>query len=424
MSAWLLPENIADMLPRETRVVEALRRRALDLCARYGYEQVQPPLLEYLDSLLTGAAGDARNELNLRTFKLVDQLSGRTLGVRADMTPQVARIDAHLLNRQGVTRLAYVGSSLHTRASTLLGSREPVQFGAEIYGEAGLGADLEILDLLLATLQAAGVNSLRVDLCHVGVLQALLAAAPSLLTVQTEILTALLAKDKTALQALTASLQVTQPALVEAICTLPDCYGALYDPLAGTDSALARAQARLPAVVQPALNQLAELAQVAQQTLQARYPQVQFSIDLADLSGYSYHTGFSFAVYTDGLPNALARGGRYDAAFASFGRARPATGFSLELRELARVVVSNGVALNTQAPPVPAILAPVVSGAAEAASLWQAIQQLREQGEVVIQQFSTPAADNTAAVQPESTEFIFDRQLVNHGTGWIVQSLK
>ena len=415
MSAWLLPENIADMLPRETRVVEALRRRALDLCARYGYEQVQPPLLEYLDSLLTGAAGDARNELNLRTFKLVDQLSGRTLGVRADMTPQVARIDAHLLNRQGVTRLAYVGSLLHTRSSTLLGSREPIQFGAEIYGEAGLGADLEILDLLLATLQAAGVNSLRVDLCHVGVLPALLAAAPSLQAVQTEILTALLAKDKTALQALTASLQATQPAVAAAICALPDCYGAL----AGADSALARAQARLPGEVQPALAQLAELAQVAQQTLQARYSQVQFSIDLADLSGYSYHTGFSFAVYTDGLPNALARGGRYDAAFASFGRARPATGFSLELRELARVV-----ALNTQAPPVPTILAPAVSGVAEAASLWQAIQQLREQGEVVIQQFSMPAADNKTVAQPESTEFIFDRQLVNHGAGWIVQSLK
>ncbi|RCS59700.1 ATP phosphoribosyltransferase regulatory subunit [Parvibium lacunae] len=417
MSAWLLPENIADMLPRETRVVERLRRRALDLCERYGYEQVQPPLLEYLDSLLTGAAGDARNELNLRTFKLVDQLSGRTLGVRADMTPQVARIDAHLLNRPGVTRLAYVGSLLHTRASTLLGSREPIQFGAEIYGEAGVGADLEILDLLLAVLQSAGVEHLRVDLCHVGVFQALLAAAPELAALQTELLTALLAKDKTALQALTANLKASQPALAQALCDLPDCYGALQ----GEDSALVRAQARLPALAQTALAQLAAFANLAQQTLQVRYPHVQFSLDLADLSGYSYHTGFSFAVYTDGLPNALARGGRYDAAFASFGRARPATGFSLELRELAQVVCQRG-AVKRQ--PQAAILAPTLNTAAtdEATSLWETIQQLREAGEVVVQQLAGDG--DVATLVQASTEFVFDRQLVRTAAGWVVQSLK
>ncbi|MFP3248045.1 MAG: ATP phosphoribosyltransferase regulatory subunit, partial [Paraburkholderia sp.] len=210
MSTWLLPENIADVLPSEARKIEELRRRLLDRFRAYGYEMVMPPLLEYLESLLTGGGHD----LNLRTFKLVDQLSGRTLGLRADMTPQVARIDAHLLNRQGVTRLCYAGNVLHTRPRGLHATREQIQIGAEIYGHAGLEADLEIQQLMLDALRLAGLAKVRLDLCHAGVLAALIDTEPAAAALGESLYEALAGKDVPRLAELTAALTpVTRDAL-------------------------------------------------------------------------------------------------------------------------------------------------------------------------------------------------------------------
>ncbi|MGL6158400.1 MAG: ATP phosphoribosyltransferase regulatory subunit, partial [Ralstonia mannitolilytica] len=267
---WLLPESIADVLPSEARKIEELRRRMLDLFRTYGYELVMPPMLEYIESLLSGTGHD----LDLKTFKLVDQLSGRTIGLRADITPQVARIDAHLLNRAGVTRLCYAGSVLHTRPSGFHVTREPLQIGAEIYGHAGLEADLEIQDLMLAALSAAGLADVRLDLCHVGVVAALLEQSPVASSMRDDLFAALASKDAPALRAVTAELPVAQR---DAINLLPSLYGGL--------DVLDLARKRLPPLpaISRALDDLATLAE--------RAGGATVNIDLADLRGYHYHSG-------------------------------------------------------------------------------------------------------------------------------------
>lgn len=358
MPNWLLPESVADVLPAEARAIEDLRRRLLDLYRGYGYELVMPPMFEYVDSLLTGAGVD----LSLLTFKMVDQLSGRTLGLRADMTPQVARIDAHLLNRSGVVRLCYAGSVLHARPAGLLASREPLQIGAEVYGHAGIEADLEVIDLMLASLELAGVGRVRLDLCHAGVVPALVALDPS---VQAEQVYGLLQrKDLPGLRALLAG---ANPVVRDALLALVNLYG----PLDGPDSVLARAHAELPALegVGSALDTLDELAAHG---MWRRHPRVELSVDLADLRGHRYHTAITFAAYVDASPNAVARGGRYDDIGSAFGRARPATGFSLELRELA--------ALRPAGARAAAIRAPWSADTALAAK----VQALRGAGEIVV----------------------------------------
>lgn len=380
---WLLPESIADVLPSEARKIEELRRRMLDLFRTYGYELVMPPMLEYIESLLSGTGHD----LDLKTFKLVDQLSGRTIGLRADITPQVARIDAHLLNRAGVTRLCYAGSVLHTRPSGFHVTREPLQIGAEIYGHAGLEADLEIQDLMLAALSAAGLADVRLDLCHVGVLAALLEQAPVALSAQDELFAALASKDVPALRVLTADLPAAQR---DAINLLPSLYG-------GVD-VLARARAQLPALpaIGRALDDLSSLAE--------RAGGAAVNIDLADLRGYHYHSGVMFTAYVAGVPNAVARGGRYDKVGEAFGRARPATGFSLDLREVAGIS------------PVEARAAAIHAPWSGDAKLREAIAALRAAGEIVIQ--SLPG-------HPEDLEeFAYDRQLVEEGGSWIVKPRK
>jgi len=317
MPHWVLPESIADVLPSEARKIEELRRLMLDRFRVYGYEMVMPPMLEYLESLLTGAGQDT----NLRTFKLVDQMSGRTMGVRADMTTQVARIDAHLLNRSSITRLCYAGSVLRTLPSGLHATREPFQIGAEIYGHAGLEADAEIQELALSCLALAGISRLRLDLCHVGVLRALVGSDPSAKEYEAELFALLGAKDLPGLHDITRSFE---PVTRAALLALPGLYG---------DAAvLAEARRVLPqmAGIQRALNELQSLVELAEN--------IDVSIDLADLRGYHYHSGVMFAVYVPGLPNAVARGGRYDHVGEAFGRARPATGFSMDLRELARLL--------------------------------------------------------------------------------------
>lgn len=386
MSAWVLPDHIADVLPSEARHIEELRRELLDTARGYGYELVMPPLLEHLESLLTGT-GEA---LDLQTFKLVDQLSGRTLGLRADTTPQVARIDAHLLGRTSLTRLCYCGPVLHTRPARPHASREPLQLGAEIYGHAGPEADLEILQLALDSLRASQVGDLQVDLADARIVNRLL-QGPALTDSQRHAIHAALAsKDASVLAFLCADLS---PDLRDGLMALVDLYGDIH--------VLDRAAARLPAypeIVQ-ALSQLRWLAE--------QISGVALSFDLGDSRGYAYYSGMRFAIYAQGAADALARGGRYDGVGAVFGhhieRDRPAVGFSLDLKELVAVVK-----------PLPlraAILAPW----GQSPSLRAAIAALRSRGETVV--CVLPGHES------EIDEFHCDRELIEAAGQWVVQAL-
>lgn len=382
MPNWLLPENVADVLPSEARKTEELRRALLDQFRRYGYELVAPPMLEYVDSLMP--VPDA--ELDLRMFKLVDQLSGRTMAVRADMTTQVARIDAHLLNRASVTRLCYAGSVLHTRPSGFHTTREPLQIGAEIYGHQGLEADIEIQSLALASLQLAGLHDVTLDLSHAGVLHALIANDPAALKAQDELIALLRTKDVPGLKVLSTNFKATVRDAVLALASLH-----------GDVSVLKRAKEQLPDLpaVRAALADLSALAHSADH--------VRVNIDLAELSGYQYESGVTFALYVPGLPNALARGGRYDQVGEAFGRARPATGFSMDLREIARLL--PGAAAT------PAIRAPW----GREPALQKLIAELRAAGEIVIQHL--PGHDD------EQQEFDVDREIVAQQGGYVVRKL-
>ena len=386
LSAWLLPEHIADVLPAQARRVEELRRALLDRARVYGFELVMPPLLEHLDSLLSGTG----RELDLQTFKLVDQLSGRMLGLRADTTPQAARIDAHLLNREGVTRLCYCGPVLHTRPAGLAATREPLQFGAEIFGHAGLEADLEAAELALDTLQAAGVRDVVIDLADARVLRGVLAGLPMDAAQLGEIVQALSEKDTTAVHALTVS---TPAESRDALRALPRLYGG--------PEVLERARLLLPArpLVRAALEQLQWLAA----HLAASYPGLRIGFDLADMSGYAYYSGLRFAVYGTGRPDALARGGRYDEVGAVFGRNRPAVGFSLDLK-------SQAEAAGPSAAPA-AIRAPW----GEDPALRAAVRGLREAGEIVLAMLP--------GHELEAQAYACDRELVQAGGQWVLRAL-
>ena len=381
MRTWLLPEYVEDVLPPEAEAIEALRAALLELFRVHGYELVMPPMLEYMDSLLTGTGHD----LDLQTFKLIDQLSGRTMGLRADMTPQAARIDAHLLNRAGVTRLCYCGSVLHAQPRGLTATREPLQIGAEIYGHAGIESDVEIQRLLRATLARCGLSELRLDLGHVGVFRAIVRRGGVSPELEEELLAVLQAKDSGGIAKLAAGLGAeTRAALLQ----LPRLYG-------GAD-VIATAKSMLPAYpeIKAALDELAAL--VADDGMA-------IGIDLADLRGYHYHSGVVFAAYCAGLPSAVALGGRYDEVGKAFGRARPATGFSMDLREIARIA--------PRPPKAKGILAPCVSDAALASR----IEALRAVGEVVVADL--PGHEGARA------ELGCDRRLVLKQGRWEIEAL-
>jgi ATP phosphoribosyltransferase regulatory subunit len=311
---WLLPEYIEDILPAEAMRIEELRRKILDLFFSRDYELVIPPMLEYTDSLLTGTGHD----LELRTFKVVDQLSGRMMGLRADITPQVARIDAHLLNRKGVTRLCYCGSVLHTRPAGPGATREPIQIGAELYGDAAVESDLEIQRLLCDALAAAGARGARIDIGHVAVFRSIAHTAKLEAETEAALFEAMQKKDRPEIDALTKKLDANTR---EALLALPELYGGA--------EVLDEAEKRLPKIseLKKALATLRALAKACP---------IPAGFDLAELRGYHYHSGVVFDAYCDGVAGAVARGGRYDEVGKAFGRARPATGFSMDLRALAR----------------------------------------------------------------------------------------
>lgn len=386
LSAWLLPEHIADVLPAQARRIEDLRRTLLDRAHGYGFELVMPPLLEHLESLLSGTG----RELDLKTFKLVDQLSGRTLGVRADTTPQAARIDAHLLNREGVTRLCYCGPVLHTVPAGLNATREPLQFGAETFGHAGLEADLEIMELALDCVRSADVGELVIDLADARVLRGVLAGVPFDERQLQDVVGALSQKDAATLQALTRD---APAAARQGLIALLRLYGG--------DEVLATARRELPArpLVQAALDQLEWLAS----HLRKSFPDLRIGFDLSEMSGYAYYSGPRFAIYGSRARDTLARGGRYDEVGAIFGRNRPAVGFSLDLKSLAESARS--------VPAGKAIRAPW----SEDAALRAAVRRLRESGHTVL------------AVLPghevEAQAFECDRELVAVGGQWVLRAV-
>jgi ATP phosphoribosyltransferase regulatory subunit len=384
--AWLLPEHIADVLPAQSRRIEALRRRLLDQAARSGFELVMPPLLEHLESLLSGTG----RELDLKTFKLVDQLSGRTMGLRADTTPQAARIDAHLLNREGVTRLCYCGPVLHTRPAGLHASREPLQFGAEIFGHAGLEADLEVQELAIDGLVEALPGELTIDLADARVLRGVLAGVPIDGVGLQDVVAALSNKDASAVEALSNGFPDEARQGLRALLRL---YG-------GVD-VLAAARSELPArsLIANALDELQWLAS----RLAAAYPKLSVGFDLGDMSGYAYYSGPRFALYASASSDAVARGGRYDEVGAVFGRNRPAVGFSLDLKTLSEYAQAGSIGNAVHAP------------WSDDPGLRDAVRRLRDAGETVV--YGLPAS-------PRSSEsHDFDRQLSFVAGRWLVYPL-
>jgi ATP phosphoribosyltransferase regulatory subunit len=384
MRTWLLPEYVEDILPAEAARIERLRRMILDRFAVHGYQLVMPPLLEYVDSLLTGTGHD----LDLRTFKLVDQLSGRMLGVRADITPQVARIDAHLLNRSGVTRLCYAGSVLHTLPSDMNRTREPLQIGAEIYGHKGVESDIEIESLMMQAMAIAGIFEAHLDLGHVAVFRTLVRRAKIAAVQESDLFRAMQLKDVSGLRALTKKLD---RATREALAALPDLYGGR--------EVLTAASKRLPGYpeIRHALRDLRRLSDALGDVARIRF-------DLAELRGYHYHSGVVFAAYAQGWSNALARGGRYDEVGKAFGRARAATGFSMDLRELASARPNGGAN--------PGVLAPYKP---YDAALQRRIAAMRARGEIVI--VDLPGHAGTRR------ELGCDRQFVRRDGTWSIRKI-
>ncbi len=383
MRTWALPEHIEDVLPQDAKKLERMRRVALDLFAVHGYELVVPPLLEYVDSLLSGTGHD----MDLATFKLVDQLSGRMMGIRADTTPQVARIDAHVLNRQGVSRLCYAGSVLHTLPNGLGKSRQPFQAGAEMYGYAGLEADIEIQQLMIDALAAIGVRALQLDIGHPAIFRALVDLGAVDAELAEQIFTATEAKDVPTLAQLTASMDPLQAALL----ALPTLHGG--------KEVLQRAKQMLPRDTRIA----DALAQLAEMERHFSAQGIMVSIDLGELGGFNYESGIVFAAFAQGAADAVARGGRYDEIGKAFGRARPATGFSMDLKALLPLVADVS--------PRGAILSPLQPDAAAD----KQIAKLRSQGEIVIRRL--PGNDD------HLHELGCDRELILKGGRWTVVPL-
>ena len=382
---WLLPDGLEEILPETARSVETLRRSLLDLFHGWGYELVIPPLIEYADSLLIGLGSD----MDIHSFKMVDQLNGRLLAVRPDITPQVARIDAHSLRREGLARLCYAGSVLHTKPKSLLASRSPIQVGAELYGTASVEADIEVISLMLQALKTAELTNITLDLGHVGIFDALAKQAELNSRQKQEIFEALQRKSVSDLTKLIEQ-YVNDAMLATAFINLAGLHGGI--------EVIAQARAMYASLgddIANALNQLATIVAAIQQ----RYPEVDCYIDLAELTGFHYHQGLVFSAYTIGYGQAIANGGRYDNIGEQFGRARPATGFSLELKALAMQSVAKNIQQQRR------IFAP------QQCEL-SVVQALREQGEIVI-----------CAMTGQQTPADVDAILVSDNGQWHVEAI-
>lgn len=389
MRNWLLPEYVEDILPEEAMHIETMRRRVVDFLLVHGYQLVNPPLLEYVESLLSGSGSD----MELHMFKVIDQLSGRMMGLRADMTPQVARIDAHLLNCEGVTRLCYASSVLHTVPSGLTRTREPLQIGAELFGHAGLESDIEIQRLMLECLSISGINQIHLDLGHVAVFRGLIKTAAIPAELETELYSILQAKDIAALKALCSDLnKYVDEQTKQALMLLPELYG--------DKKILAQASRFLPE--HPEIRMALAALEAVEKELKSVVNTIAF--DLADLRGYHYHSGMVFAAYAKGCSNAVALGGRYDEIGKAFGRSRPATGFSADLRELARLIKPEPCAKG--------ILAPFEKNNQV---LEDKIKKLRQAGEIVIVELPGQQSDKYASN--------CDRELVLQRGDWVIREL-
>jgi len=387
---WLLPDGIEEVLPPMAGRVESLRRNLLDLYKSWGYDLVIPPFVEFLESLLTGAGSD----LDLKTFKVTDQLTGRLMGVRADMTPQVARIDAHSLKHQGPTRLCYSGSVLHTRAANMLASRSPIQMGAELFGCNSLAADIEIISLMLETIKSAGLQQVCLDIGNVAIYRHLVAAAALENTQEADLFALLQRKDKAELRRFLDN-EVADTSAANNLALLADLHG--------DSSVLARAKAELANAPDQVLREVEVLSALAE-ALEQSCPGIELYFDLSELRGYQYHTGVVFAAYAPGHGQAIAKGGRYDDIGQVFGRARPATGFSTDLKALIETVTAD-------ADEAAVILAPEGYDA----PLLDLIRSLRESGHIVIRAL---AADVSQEGQHEAGQ-----QIVNKDGRWVVEDI-
>jgi len=388
---WLLPEGIDQVLPPEAWRLECARRELLDLFSRWGYELIIPPLIEYLESLLTGTG----NDLDLQTFKVTDQLTGRMMGLRADMTPQAARIDAHPLQRSEPTRLCYMGTVLHTRNDGFGGSRSPLQVGAELFGHAGVESDVEIISLLLESLQLLSISALHIDLGHVGIFRGLARDADLSEQQENELFEALQRKAVPEIEELLKA-SVADAGQRQRLAALAD--------LNGDRSVLDRAREQLAGASETVLAALDNLAAIAALIEQRAGAEI-LNFDLAELRGYRYQTGMVFAVFVPGCGQEIARGGRYDAIGKVFGRSRPATGFSTDLRELMQLSQRDFAHRRG------AIYAP----AGEDGKLLSAIASLRDSGERVVR--ALPGQEGGAV------EMKCDRVLVNEHGQWVVKQV-
>jgi ATP phosphoribosyltransferase regulatory subunit len=389
---WLLPDGIEEVLPPQAQALESLRRKLLDLYAVWGYELVFPPLIEFLESLLTGSGHD----LDIETFKLTDQLTGRMMGVRADITPQAARIDAHRLNKEGPVRLCYVGSVLKARMEHLFASRNLIQVGVELFGHSGVASDIEVLRLMLNSIAVAGGRSVTLDVGHVGIYAGLVELAGLNKEQEAQLYDIYRRKGVTELEAFLES-QVAEPAHRAMLREL--------EKLAGSAEILTTARqvlADAPEKVQDAINELDTITQ----RLQREFPDVQIYFDLSELRGYNFHTGVVFAAYVPGRREAIARGGRYDHIGEVFGRARPATGFNADLKDLFALYAAESTESHL-------IFAPAAADHIEA--LAAKVSELRNAGSRVVE--ALPGDSTTA------TELGCSHELVFADGAWLVKSL-
>jgi ATP phosphoribosyltransferase regulatory subunit len=388
IDSWLLPDGIDEVLPEQARFIEKSRRELLDLYNSWGYDLVIPPMVEFSESLLSGFGSD----LDLVTFKLTDQLSGRMMGIRADITPQAARIDAHSLNRQGPSRLCYAGTVLQTKPRAPLESRTPISIGVELFGEAGIGADIEVIELFLKTLETAGIDEVHLDIGHVDVLRGLLVGSQLSNVQETELFELLQRKANAELDTWIAE-NITDSKLAGWLKSLP--------ALSGSVDVLAEARSRLAGAPEPVIAALDQLDKIVDALSNQS---VTIYLDLGDLAGYRYHTGIVFAAYKQGYGKALGNGGRYDNIGEAFGRARTATGFAFDLKSL----VANGA---TEQQALLGIYVPSTTDT----QCDDMVSQLREQGERVVQGFNGQV--------PNFKEINCDRQLVKKGDQYQIEKI-